>query len=228
VLAVVYLIFNEGYSATSGSDLLRVRMCEDAIRIGRCLNEQFPMEPEAKGLLSLMLLHHARRNGRTDEHGDLVPLENQNRSLWDQAQIGEGAALVEQALSGHRPGKYALQGAIAAVHALAASAGETDWSQIASPYDRLVLVDSTPVVHLNRAIAIAMSRGFEEGLAQLETIELPGYHLLPAARADLLRRLGRRQEAAASYRQAFALVSNEAERRFLARRLAEHSACSAH
>ena len=168
-----------------------------------------------------MLLHDARRATRTDAEGGIVLLEDQDRSRWDRAKITEGSALVRQALRGEVPGEYAVQAAIAALHAGAASAGETDWQQIAALYAVLARIHPSPVIELNRAVAIAMAEGPERGLALLTALELPGYHLLPAARADLLRRLGRSQEAAAAYRDALALVTNEAERRFLERRLAE-------
>jgi RNA polymerase sigma-70 factor, ECF subfamily len=221
VMAVVYLVFNEGYSASFGADLVRADLCADAIRLGRMLVELLPAEREPKGLLALMLLHDARRATRTDAEGALVLLAEQDRSRWDGAQIAEGAALVEQALRGRPLGTYAVQAAIAALHAQARSAGETDWPQIAALYGLLAGIHPSPVVALNRAVAIAMAEGLEHGLALLDTIHLPGYHLLPAARADLLRQLGRRAEAATAYRQALALVTNEVERRFLERRLME-------
>jgi len=221
VLAVVYLVFNEGYSASFGADLVRADLCAEAIRLGRLLVELLPAEREPRGLLALMLLHDARRATRTDDEGAIVLLEDQDRSRWDRAKIAEGSALVEQALQGGPPGAYALQAAIAALHARAASARETDWPQIAALYGVLAGIHPSPVVELNRAVAIAMADGLEQGLALLDTIHLPGYHLLPAARADLLRRLDRRAEAAAAYREALGLVTNDAERRFLERRLAE-------
>jgi RNA polymerase sigma-70 factor (ECF subfamily) len=221
VLAVVYLVFNEGYSATFGADLVRAELCAEAIRLGRLLVELLPAEREPRGLLALMLLHDARRATRTDDEGAIVLLEDQDRSRWDRAKIAEGSALVDRALRGYPPGKYAVQAAIAALHAQAPSARETDWPQIAALYGVLAGIHPSPVVELNRAVAVAMADGLEQGLALLDTIHLPGYHLLPAARADLLRRLGRHAEAAAAYGQALALVTNEAERRFLERRLAE-------
>jgi RNA polymerase sigma-70 factor, ECF subfamily len=221
VLAVVYLVFNEGYAASFGPELVRAELCTEAIRLGRLLVELLPAEREPKGLLALMLLHDARRATRTDDAGEIVLLEDQDRSRWDRGQISEGAALVEEALRGRPLGKYAVQAAIAALHAQAPSARDTDWPQIAALYSVLVGLHPSPVVELNRAVAIAMADGLEHGLALLDTIHLPGYHLLPAARADLLRRLGRHAEAAAAYRQALALVTNAAERRFLERRLAE-------
>ena len=221
VLAVVYLVFNEGYSASFGPGLVRADLCAEAIRLGRLLVELLPAEREPRGLLALMLLHDARRATRTDEEGELVLLEDQDRARWDRGKIAEGSALVEQALRGGPPGAYALQAAIAALHAEAPSAHDTDWRQIAALYGVLASVHPSPVVELNRAVAVAMADGVERGLALLDTIHLPGYHLLPAARADLLRRLDRRAEAAAAYREALTLVTNEAERRFLERRLAE-------
>jgi RNA polymerase sigma-70 factor (ECF subfamily) len=221
VLTVIYLVFNEGYAASFGADLVRAELCAEAIRLGRLLGELLPAEGEPKGLLALMLLHDARRATRTDDQGEIVLLEDQDRSRWDRGQIAEGAALVEQALRGRPLGKFAVQAAIAALHAQAPSARDTDWPQIAALYSVLVGIHPSPVVELNRAVAIAMAEGPEHGLALLDTLQLPGYHLLPAARADLLRRLGRRADAAAAYRQALALVTNEAERRLLERRLAE-------
>jgi RNA polymerase sigma-70 factor (ECF subfamily) len=224
VMAVIYLVFNEGYSASFGARVVRADLCREAIRLGRLLVELLPGEAEPKGLLALMLLHDARRATRTDESGGLVLLEDQDRSRWNGAQIAEGAALVEAALRGRPTGQYAVQAAIAALHAEAPSAGETDWRQIAALYGVLARIHPSPVVELNRAVAVAMADGLERGLALLDTIHLPGYHRLPAARADLLRRLGRRAEAAEAYRQALALVTNDAERRFFERRLAEVTA----
>ncbi len=221
VLAVVYLVFNEGYTASFGMELVRGDLCVEAIRLGRLLCDLLPGEPEARGLLALMLLHDARRDTRTDDTGAIVVLEDQDRSRWDRGKIAEGSALVEQALRAERPGSYAIQAAIAALHAGARTAAETDWQQIAALYGVLAGINPSPVVQLNRAVAVALADGIEEGLAQLDAIHLPGYYLLPAARADLLRRLGRRAKAAAAYRQAITLVTNDAERRYLERRLAE-------
>ena len=221
VLAVVYLVFTEGYSATSGTDLVRADLCAEAIRLARLLAELLPDEREVQGLLALMLLHDARRDSRTDETGGIVLLEDQDRSRWDRARIAEGAVLVGQALRARAPGAYAIQAAIAALHAQAPSARETDWPQIAALYGVLAGLHPSPVVELNRAVAVAMADGIEHGLALLETVHLPGYYLLPAARADLLRRLGHRPEAAQAYRDALALVTNDAERRYLERRLTE-------
>jgi RNA polymerase sigma-70 factor (ECF subfamily) len=227
VMAVVYLVFNEGYSASFGASLVRNDLCEQAIRLGRMLVELLTGEPEARGLLALMLLHDARRATRLDGCGDLVMLEDQDRARWDQAQIEEGAALVESALraAGRRAGPYALQAAIAAVHAQARTAADTDWKEIAALYGVLAEVHPTPVVELNRAVAIAMAGDVARGLSLVDAIEargaLAGYHLLPTARAELLRRLGRRGEAAKAYRRALELVKNEAERRHLEKRLAE-------
>lgn len=221
VMAAVYLIFNEGYSAGFGPDLVRADLCAEAIRLGRMLVELLPAEGEPRGLLALMLLHDARRDTRTDGHGAIVLLEDQDRSRWDRAKIAEGSALVEQALRRRPTGPYAVQAAIAALHAGAPTAGETDWRQIAALYGVLASLQPSPVVELNRAVAVAMADGLEQGLALLETLHLPRYHLLPAARADLLRRLGRRAEAAAAYREALSLVTNAAERRFLEGRLRE-------
>ena len=230
VMAVVYLIFNEGYSASFGTRLVRNELCEQAIRLGRMLVELLPAHAEPRGLLALMLLHDARRATRLDAAGDLVPLEEQDRSRWDRAQIAEGAVFVEAVLrDGPRPpGAYALQAAIAAVHAQAPSATATDWREIAALYGLLALVHPSPVVELNRAVAVAMADAPERGLALVDGLEsrgaLAGYHLLPTARAELLRRMGRHAEAADSYRRALTLVSNETERRHLEKRLREVAA----
>ena len=227
VMVVVYLVFNEGYAASFGPRLVRHELCEQAIRLGRMLVELLPAHGESKGLLALMLLHDSRRETRLDGSGDIVLLEDQDRTRWDRAQIDEGAELVEAALreGGRPPGSYALQAAIAALHAQARTAAATDWTQIAGLYGVLVRVHPSPVVELNRAVAVAMSGEIERGLALVDELdhrgELAGYHLLPVARAELLRRLGRPAEAIESYRRALALVSNEAERRHLERRLRE-------
>jgi len=227
VMVVVYLVFNEGYAASFGARLVRHELCEQAIRLGRMLVELLPPHAEPKGLLALMLLHDSRRETRLDGAGDIVLLEDQDRTRWDRLQIDEGAALVEAALlaGGQPPGQYALQAAIAAVHAQAPTAAATDWRQIAALYGMLARVHPTPVIELNRAVAVAMSGGIERGLALVDALdhrgELAEYHLLPAARAELLRRLGRHAEAAESYRRALVLVSNEAERRHLEKRLRE-------
>ncbi|MGH7943571.1 MAG: RNA polymerase sigma factor [Opitutaceae bacterium] len=223
VLAVIYLVFNEGYSASFGADILRGDLCGEAIRLARQLMELLPEEREPRGLLALMLLLDARRATRTDEAGAIVVLEDQDRSRWDREKIAEGMQLVEVALRGGSPGRYAVQAAIAALHARASSVNETDWAQITVLYTMLARVQPSPVVELNRAVAIAMSEGLEKGLALVNALELPGYHLLPATRADLLRRLGRNDESAAAYREALSLVRNDAERNFLERRLAEVS-----
>ena len=227
VMVVVYLVFNEGYAASFGARLVRHELCEQAIRLGRMLVELLPAYAEPKGLLALILLHDSRRETRLDGAGDIVLLEDQDRTRWDRAQIDEGAALAAAALSteGQPPGSYSLQAAIAAIHAQAPTAAATDWRQIAALYGVLARVHPTPVVELNRAVAVAMSLGLERGLALVDELdrrgELAEYHLLPVARAELLRRLGRHAEAAESYRRALALVSNEAERRHLGKRLRE-------
>ena len=224
VLHVLYLVFNEGYSASSGDQVVRHDLSAEAIRLGRLLVELLP-EPEASGLLALMLLHDARRLARTSEQGELILLDEQDRSLWNREQIGEGLALVEQALKSRRIGPYALQAAIAAVHAEAPAAALTDWRQIVGLYDVLLRMEASPVVELNRAAAIAMHDGPEMGLALVDAIlgrgELADYHLAHSARADLCRRLGRTEEAIAAYERALTLTTQAPERRFLERRLAE-------
>jgi RNA polymerase sigma-70 factor (ECF subfamily) len=224
VLAVLYLLFNEGYSATAGADLVRHELAAEAIRLARVLVRLMPDEPEAAGLLALMLLHHARRAARLDEAGDLVVLEDQDRGRWDAGQIAEGVALLDGTLRRARPGPYQVQAAIAACHATAARPEDTDWAQIAVLYARLARLVPSPIVELNRAVAVGMAYGPAAGLALVdalrETGALAGYHLLPAARADLLRRLGRTAEAADAYREAAGLAATDAERRYLARRLA--------
>ena len=223
-LRVIYLVFNEGYSASSGASLTRHDLSGEAIRLGRLLVELLP-EPEAVGLLALMLLHESRRAARTSPAGDLVLLSDQDRSLWNRGQITEGLALVERALSSRRFGPYTLQAAIGAVHAEAPSAAATDWAQIVGLYEVLARADPSPVVELNRTVAVAMRDGPAAGLALIDAIlargELGDYHLAHSARADFCRRLGRTAEARASYQRALALARQEPERRFLARRLAE-------
>jgi RNA polymerase sigma-70 factor (ECF subfamily) len=225
VLVTVYLVFNEGYAATSGDTLVRPDLCGEAIRLGRLLCRLMPARAEARALLALMLLHDSRRLARTDANGDLVLLADQDRSRWDRDQIREGGALATDALRDGGPGYYTLQAAIAAVHARAPRAEDTDWGQIVALYDALLRLHPSPVVELNRAAAVAMADGPAAGLRLLDALEargdLRGYHLLPASRADLLRRLERWPEAAAAYRRALALVANHPERRFLARRLGE-------
>jgi RNA polymerase sigma-70 factor (ECF subfamily) len=225
VLAVLYLLFNEGYAATSGADLVRRDLCVEAIRLTRTLTELMPDEPEALGLLALMLLHDARREGRVDHAGDLIPLETQDRARWDRDEIDEGVERLDAALRREQPGPYQVQAAIAACHATAATAAETDWVEIATLYGALARMNPSPVVELNRAVAVAMADGPEAGLRLVDEIEaggaLDGYHLLPATRADLLRRLDRREEAAIAYRAALALTTGDSERRYLQRRLAE-------
>ena len=224
VLRVVYLVFNEGYSASSGDSLTRHDLSGEAIRLGRLLIGLLP-EPEALGLLAVMLLHDSRRGARTSPTGDLVLLEQQDRSLWSRAQIVEGTALVERALASRQVGPYTIQAAIAAVHAEAPDAASTDWAQIVGLYDLLVQAESSAVVELNRAVAVAMRDGPEVGLVLVDAIlsrgELVNYHLAHAARADLCRRLGRTAEACASYEKALSLTQQEPERRFLKGRLSE-------
>jgi RNA polymerase sigma-70 factor (ECF subfamily) len=223
VLQVVYLVFNEGYSASSGGSLTRADLSAEAIRLGRLLVELLP-EPEAMGLLALMLLHESRRLARTSADGELVLLEDQDRTLWNQEQIAEGRALVERALASRRIGPYTLQAAIAAIHAVAPTAAATDWGQIVQLYDILAQANPSPVVDLNRAVAVAMRDGAAAGLARIDAIlesgDLADYHLAHAARADLCRRLGRIDDARAAYEKAIRLARQEPERRFLERRLA--------
>jgi RNA polymerase sigma-70 factor (ECF subfamily) len=224
VLRVIYLVFNEGYSASSGATLTRRDLSEEAIRLARLLVELLP-EPEAMGLLALMLLHESRRAARTTPGGDLVLLEDQDRSLWNRELIREGMALVERAFAVRRIGAYALQAAISAVHAAAPAATATNWNEIVGLYDLLLRAEPTPVVELNRAVAVAMRDGPEAGLALIDALlargELSDYRLAHAARADMCRRLGKAAEARVSYRRALELTQQEPERRFLARRLAE-------
>jgi RNA polymerase sigma-70 factor (ECF subfamily) len=224
VLRVIYLVFNEGYLASSGEALVRRSLTAEAIRLGRLLGELLP-EPEAVGLLALMLLHESRHAARSSPSGELVLLGEQDRSLWDRAQISEAISLVEAALASRRFGAYTLQAAIAAVHAEAPAAEATDWAQIVGLYDALQRADPSPVVELNRAVALAMRDGPAAGLAEVDSIlargELADYHLAHSARADLCRRLGDRSEARKSYRKALELARQASERRFLERRLAE-------
>ncbi len=229
VLHVIYLVFNEGYSASGGDALTRPDLSGEAIRLGRLLVDLLP-EPEAIGLLALMLLHDARRAARTSSDGEIVLLDAQDRSLWDRGQIDEGLGLVERALSFRRPGPYTLQAVIAAVHAQASDSATTDWAQIAGVYDVLLRIDPSPVVELNRAVAIAMRDGPQAGLALIDRIlarrELTDYHLAHTARADLCRRLGRTADAVAAYERALALTTQAPQRRFIERRLAELRASS--
>ncbi|MEU8793567.1 RNA polymerase sigma factor [Streptomyces sp. NPDC048643] len=225
VLGVVYLLFNEGYAATTGADLVRAGLCAEAIRLARVLARLMPDEPEVLGLLALLLLHDARRDTRVDAAGDLVTLEDQHRAAWDRAEIDEGAALLEAVLRRGRPGPYQIQAAIAACHTTAATAGDTDWADIAALYGELRRFVPSAVVRLNRAVAVGMADGADAGLALVAELEeegdLAAYHLLPATRADLLRRDGRTKEAVTAYERALDLVENAAERRFLEKRLAE-------
>jgi RNA polymerase sigma-70 factor (ECF subfamily) len=225
VLLVIYLLFNEGYTASSGDDLIRHSLCQEAIRLARTVCDLMPDEGEALGLLALLLVQHARRAGRVDAVGELVRLEDQDRTQWDAGEIDEGSAVLESALRLRRPGPYQIQAAIAAVHAQSSTAEATDWEEIAGLYDRLLRLTPSAVVRLNRAIAVSMVEGAEVGLRMVDALaesgELDGYHLLPATRAELLRRLERRTEAGAAYQQAIELVSSAAERRYLERRLAQ-------
>jgi RNA polymerase sigma-70 factor, ECF subfamily len=226
VLRVIYLVFNEGYAASSGATVMRHDLSAEAIRLGRLLVELLP-EPEALGLLALMLLQDSRRAARTSKSGELILLDDQDRSLWDRGQIAEGTGLVERALSSRRFGPYMIQAAIAAVHAQSPTAAATDWAEIVGLYDVLLRADSSPVIELNRAVAVAMRDGPQPGLVLIDAIlnrgDLLDYRLAHAARAELCRRLGRTAEARASFERALALARQEPERRFLERRLAELS-----
>ena len=224
VLAVLYLLFNEGYGASEGGDLIRQSLCDEAIQLTRTLARLMPDEPEVVGLLALMILHDARRLARVDESGELVPLEEQDRGSWDSLAVSEGTALLDAALRRGEPGPYQVQAAIAACHVTATDPVDTDWSEIAQLYDRLVEMMPTPVVALNRAVAVAMADGPTAGLVLLDALEdsvLSSYYLLPATRADLLRRLGRDAEASDAYCAAIELAPTDAERRYLSRRLTD-------
>lgn len=225
VLAVIYLIFNEGYAATAGDALIRRELCAEAVRLGCVLTQLMPDEPEAWGLLALMLLHDSRRDARVGPDGALVVLEEQDRSLWHRDQIDEGVAIVEQALRMRRHGRYQIQAAIAALHATAEAPEHTDWPEIAALYGELARIDSSPIVELNRGVAVGMAESPAAGLAVIDAVAAAGdlaqYHLLHAARADLLRRAGRAGQAVDAYRAAIALTSNAVERAYLQRRLSE-------
>jgi RNA polymerase sigma-70 factor (ECF subfamily) len=225
VLAVLYLVFNEGYAASAGDDLIRRDLCDRAVALTQVLTELLPEEPEAKGLLALMLFHRARQAARVNERGDLVTLEDQDRTRWDRAQIEEARRHLEDAFAARRPGQYQIQAAIAGCHTAAPTPQATDWPKIATLYQHLADMTGSPVVELNRAVAVAMANGPAAGLALLQRLEadgaLAGYYLLPATRADFLRRLGRHAEAATAYEEAVALAGTGPERRFLNARLAE-------
>ncbi len=222
VLGVLYLVFNEGYASTEG-ELVRIELCEEAIWLVRVVDRLMPAEPETMGLLALMLLQHSRRHARVDGRGDLVLLEDQDRARWDQEMIDEGLALIDAAVEIRRPGPYQVQAAIAALHARAPRPEDTDWPQIATLYRGLTAMWPTPVIELNRAVAVAMADGPDAGLALLDPLadELDRYHLFHAARADLLRRSGRTGEAKLEYRRALDLVTNPVERKYLMRRVME-------
>jgi RNA polymerase sigma-70 factor (ECF subfamily) len=218
VLTVIYLIYNEGYAASSGDELIRADLCAEAIRLARLVTDLMPDEPEAVGLLALLVLSESRRKARTTASGAMVLLADQDRSLWDRRLIAEGQSLVRACLRRNRPGPFQIQAAIAAVHSDSESADETDWSQILQLYDQLMLVTPTPVVALNRAVAVAEAEGVSAALGQLEGLDLDRYHLFHATRAELLRRNGDTEAADTAYGEALALVSNQEERRFLEKR----------
>jgi RNA polymerase sigma-70 factor (ECF subfamily) len=215
VLSVIYLIFNEGHTASTGDDLVRTDLCDEAIRLARLLAQLMPDEPEVLGLLGLLLLTESRRSARTDPDGDLVLLADQDRTRWDRALIDEGQAIVRACLRRNQPGPYQIQAAVNAVHSDAATAAETDWVQVLQLYDQQLALAPTPVVALNRAVAVAELQGPAAALAEVNALDLDGYHLFHATRADLLRRLGRRDEAVAAYDAALGLVVNRTEREFL-------------
>jgi RNA polymerase sigma-70 factor, ECF subfamily len=221
VMSVIYLVFNEGYQASSGAELVRTDLCQEAIRLGRLLGELMPDEPEVAGLLALMLLIESRRSTRVTADGALVPLAVQDRRQWDHALIAEGHEIVRRCLRRNQPGSYQIQAAIQAVHTDAAEAADTDWAQIVTLYDQLMAVAPTPVVALNRAVAVAEVSGAEAGLALVDDLELGDYHVLHAVRADLLRHLGRMDDAARAYDAAIDLTDNDAEREYLRRVRAE-------
>ncbi len=225
VLGVIYLVFNEGYASTESPELLRTHLCREAIRLAHLVVELVPGYPESQGLLALLVLHDARREGRIGPDGRLIPLEEQDRSRWDRSQIAIGRAILNRAFRHRHPGPYQLQAAIAAEHAMALSAADTNWSRITHYYDRLLELNDTPVVRLNRAVAVAMDRGLEDGLAEMDALSneklMARYHLFHAARADLLRRLERPGESAAAYREALRFTTSPVERRYLESRLEE-------
>ena len=227
VRLIVYLIFNEGYFASGGDSLIRRELCAEAVRLGRVLCQLLPRDTETHTLLALMLLHDSRRDARVSADRELILLEDQDRAQWHADQIREGTALLESALRAGAAGPYALQASIAALHANAKTSAETDWPQIAALYSALLKINPSPVIEVNRAVAVSLARSPEEGLALLDELavraELADFHLLPAARADILRRLGKHAEAAGAYRRALALATNDVERRFFRRRLSEVS-----